>query len=177
MPVKLELTVEIAHPRERVFRTYRDHLVELVPFLPNVRSITLVSREDDGPTSRLLNLWKGGGELPAMVRKFVPDDLLQWEDHAVWHADRFTTEWRTVVPALKEAVRASGVNRFEAVSEQRTVLQISGTLEVDGARIRGVPRLLAGTVGTAVEGFLTASIRPNLLAISAGVEKFLSSGR
>lgn len=170
--MKLEVSSDIPFPREKVFSVYRDRLVDLVPYLPNVRNITVVNRTEAGNTVQLLNRWKGGGEIPAMVRKFLSEDLLEWDDHATWLADSFTAQWRTVVPAFKEAVRAEGSNVFEAVGS-RTRLTIRGDLDVDAAKIRGVPRLLAGSIGPVVEKFLVAAIKPNLEAVSKGVERFL----
>jgi hypothetical protein len=174
--MKLDVSVEIPYPREKVFHTYRDKLPELVPYLPNVRGISVTSREDLGAITKLLNRWKGGGEIPALVRKFISDDLLEWDDHAIWNQNEFTTQWRTVVPAISEAVRAEGLNRFEDLGG-RTRLVISGLLEVDAKKIKLVPRLLAGTIGPAVEKFLVGAIKPNLVAISKGLEKYLDAHR
>ncbi len=173
--MNLDVSVEIPYSREQVFSTYRDHLPELVPYLPNVRGIAQVSRADEGETVRLLNHWKGGGDIPALVRKFLSENLLEWDDHAIWHHDQFTTEWRTEVPALKDAVKAQGSNRFEDLGGTRTRLIIAGQIQVDAGKIKGVPRLLAGTVGPAVEMFLVSSIKPNLVAVSKGVEKYLDA--
>lgn len=174
--MKLEVSAEIPHPREKVFEVYRDKLTELVPFLPNVQSITVVTRREDGPTLYLLNRWHGGGDIPALVRKALSADLLQWDDHATWHSERFVTEWRTEVPAFKDAVRASGQNRFEA-SGPGTLLRIDGEFTVDPGRIPGIPRLLASTLAPAIEKFLTGSIKANLLAVSKGVERYLDGQR
>lgn len=174
--MNLDVSVEIPYPREKVFETYRDKLPELVPYLPNVRGISVTSREEQGSTIKLLNRWKGGGDIPSVVRKFLSDELLEWDDHATWHSDKFLTEWRTVVPAVKEAVRAEGTNRFEDLGG-RTRLVIQGVLEVEGSKIKIIPRLLAGTVGPAVEKFLVGAIKPNLVAVSKGVEKYLDAHR
>ncbi|MBI3185001.1 MAG: hypothetical protein HYZ28_22905 [Myxococcales bacterium] len=175
--MKLDVSVEIPYPREKVFTTYRDKLPELVPYLPNVRGITVSSRSEEGQLTKLLNRWKGGGELPGVVRKLLSDDMLEWDDYATWNQEQFTCEWRTVVPAFKDAVRSEGKNRFEDLGGSRTRLVIAGMLEVDAAKIRLVPRLLAGTVGPTVEKFLVGSIKPNLVAVSKGVEKYLDAHR
>lgn len=172
--MKIEVTSDIAFPRDQVFAAYRDHLVELVPYLANVRAITVTSRVDENSTVKFVNRWKGGGEIPAVVRKFLSDDLLEWDDLATWDADTFICRWQTIVPALKDAVDARGQNSFVEKAPGVTTLRIQGDLKVDAAKIKGVPRFLAGTVGPAVEAFLVAAIKPNLLAVAKGVEKFLS---
>jgi hypothetical protein len=53
---------------------------------------------------------------------------------------------------------------------------IRGELKVDAAKVRGVPRLLAGTIGPAVESFLVGRIQPNFLTVAKGVERWLREG-
>lgn len=171
--MRIDVSVEIPFSRAQVFATYRDHLTELVPYLHNVRAITITSRQDEGDVVKLLNRWKGGGEIPTVVRKFISEDLLQWDDHATWHASKFLCEWRTVVPAFADAVDARGQNTFVERSATSTHMTIAGELKVDAKKVKGVPGLLAGTVGPAVEAFLVAAIKPNLVSVAKGVEKFL----
>jgi hypothetical protein len=171
--MRLDTSVEIPFRRDDVYAVYRDRLVELVKYLPNVREIVCVSRVEEGTTSKMLNRWKGGADIPAVVRKILSEDLLVWDDHALWHSPEFTCEWRTVVPAFKDAVDSSGRNRFEEIGAERTRVVITGDLKVDAAKVKGVPRFLAGTVGPAVEAFLVASVKPNLVSVAKGVEEFL----
>ncbi len=173
--MRIDVNAEIAFPRERVFATYRDHLPELVPSLANVRAITITSRADEGHLVKFVNRWKGGGEIPAAVRSILPADLLEWDDLATWNAIDFTCQWQTIVPAFRDAVDARGLNTFTEVRPGVTQLKIGGDLKVDAAKVKGVPRLLTGTVGSAVEAFLVAAIRPNLVTVAKGVEKFLAA--
>lgn len=171
--MKIETTADIAFPRDIVFATYRDHLVELVPYLANVREITITSRIEEGALLKFVNRWKGGGEIPSVVRRFLAQELLQWDDLATWNATDFTCQWQTVVPSFKDAVDARGHNTFTERTPGVTTLKIAGELKVDAAKVKGVPRILASTVGPAIEAFLVAAIKPNLVAVAKGVEKFL----
>lgn len=174
--MRLDVSVEIPFPRERVFKAYRDDLPKLVSYLENVRAITVTSRADEGQLVKLVNRWKGGGEIPSVVRKFLSEDLLEWDDIATWNESDFTCQWRTVVPSFKDAVDATGNNTFVAVSDTSMRFTIRGELKVDAAKVRGVPRLLAGTVGPAIESFLVARIQPNFLTVAKGVERWLRDG-
>jgi uncharacterized protein YndB with AHSA1/START domain len=173
--MKIEVTADIAFPRDRVFAAYRDNLVDLVPYLHNVRGISVTSRVDAGALVKFVNRWKGGGEIPGVVRKFLSEDLLEWDDVATWNANDFSCQWQTIVPAFKDAVDARGHNTFTETRPGVTTLRISGDLKVDAAKIKGVPRLLAGTVSPVVETFLVSAIKPNLASVAQGVEKFLKS--
>ncbi len=171
--MRLDVSIDMPFPRADIFRVYRDKLPDLVPYLPNVRGITVVSRTDEGPIAKLVNHWKGGGEIPGAVRKFLSDDLLEWDDHATWDAVKFTTQWRTIVPAFKDAVDATGWNYYEELSPSSTRYKIVGELKVDASKVRGVPKFLAGTISPMIESFLVGSIKPNLVSVAKGVEQFL----
>ncbi|MFT3708206.1 MAG: hypothetical protein QM817_11185 [Archangium sp.] len=173
--MRIDVTADIAFPKDRVFAAYRDHLVDLVPYLTNVRAITITSRVDEGEIVKFVNRWKGGGEIPAAVRKVLSAELLEWDDLATWNAKDFTTQWQTIVPAFKDAVDARGMNTFIEPRPGVTTLKIAGELKVDATKVKGVPRILAGTVGSAVEAFLVSAIKPNLAAVAKGVEKYLAS--
>ena len=171
--MKLEAVADIPFAREQVYAVYRDRLPQLVPYLPNIREIVQKSRTEEGHLVKVLNLWKGGGEIPAAARSVVSEKLLEWDDDATWDNHAFTCEWRIVTPHFKDAVYAAGNNTFEALGPDRTRLTIRGELTIDGARVPGVPKFLAKTVAPVVEKFLIAAIKPNLLEVSKGVERFL----
>jgi hypothetical protein len=171
--MKLQLTTEIPFPRASVFDAYRDHLFDLVPYLPNIRAIDVKSRSEEGPKIKLVNHWRGGADIPAAIRSVLSDSLLEWDDYATWDAPTFTVQWKTVVLAFREALKAEGINRFDEVGPNNTRFTLDGVVEVDSARLPGVARLLGRVVGPALEAFLVATIRPNVLAISKGVERYL----
>ena len=82
-----------------------------------------------------------------------------------------------MVPAFREALNATGINRYEELGPSRTRLIITGNLVVDPSKVPGVPRLVARPIASAVETFLVATIKPNLLAVSKGVERYLADGK
>ncbi len=171
--MKLEVSAEIPFARALVFEIYRDKLPDLVKYLPNIRGITQVSRTEEGSAIKLLNHWKGGGDIPGVVRKFLSEDLLEWDDHATWYGDKFTCDWRTVVPSFKDAVDSAGHNRYDEVGPNATRLTIAGDLKVDAGKIRGVPRFLGGTIGPVIEAFLVSTIKPNLISVAKGVGEYI----
>lgn len=171
--MKLHVESHLPYPRQLVFETYRDRLVELVPYLPNIRGIEQTSRSDEGQVARLVNVWRGGGDIPSVARAFLSEKMLSWTDHATWDEGRWTCTWRMEAHSFKEAVYAAGVNEFRAV-DGGTSLVITGDLEIDGKKLP-IPRFLAGSVGPAVEKFLGATIKPNLTEVSRGVTKFLEA--
>jgi hypothetical protein len=171
----IHLDVRIPFPREVVFATYRDDMTKLLPFLPNVRSIEVKSRQEDGPRTQTILIWKGGGEIPAALRVVVSESMLAWTDYATWDSQAFRCDWRTETHAITEAVHSQGANVFVEDGPGKTVLQMRGKFEVDAKKIRGVPGFLAGKVSKAAEDFLGAKIEPNVMETAKGVAQYLEA--
>lgn len=155
-----------------VFAAYRDHIEDLLPYLPNVRGIEVQSRRDEPPVTAVVNIWQGGGDIPAAVRAVLGDSL-SWIDYATWNADTLKCEWRTETKAFSEALRCAGLNAFLDDGAGKTLLEVRGTLELDATKIRGVPRFLAGKVGRTIEEFLGGKIQANLVETAKGLGKYL----
>lgn len=174
--MQLSADAALPFPRPRVFSAYRDKLVELVEFLPNIRRIEERSREDDGPRSEIVNVWHGGGDIPAAARAVLSEDMLTWTDYASWDESEYTCAWRIETHSFTEAVSCQGKNHF-IETQSGTRLEIRGELRVDATKIRGVPRLLAKTVGKAVEDLLVKKITPNLISVSDGLRRYLETDK
>jgi hypothetical protein len=171
--MELRADAHIPFPRPVVFAAYRDKLLDMLPYLPNVRAIEIRKREDQGKVVKLLNFWKGGGDIPAAARAFVSEAMLSWLDHATWDEGDFTCAWRIEPGAFTEAITCEGKNRFIEEGEGKTRLEIRGELSVEAKKIKGVPGFLAGKVGRAVEDLLVSKIKPNLVSTADGLTKYL----
>jgi len=167
----------LAFPRDVVFRAYRDDLTKLVPYLSNVRSIDVKSRDEQGSIVKLVNVWNGGGEIPKAAQAILSEAMLSWTDRATWNADDFSCAWKMETHAFTEAVHIEGHNRFYEDGPSASRLEIRGTIAIDAKKIRGVPGFLAGKVARTVEEFLVKRIEPNLRELGAGLEKYLADRR
>ncbi|MBK8257490.1 MAG: hypothetical protein IPK82_33080 [Polyangiaceae bacterium] len=163
----------IPFARPVVFATYRDHLPDLVRYLPNIRDIRVVSRVDRENEVELVNEWKGGGDIPAVARSVLSESMLTWTDYATWFLGEYRVAWRTDVHAFRGAVKSSGQNRYVEVP-QGTRLEIRGTFTCDASKVKGVPSLLAKTVGQTIEKMLVTQIAKNAVEIARGVEQMLN---
>lgn len=170
--MKLSADCTLPFPVERVFAAYRDHLVDLVEFLPNIRRIDEKSRAVEGSLTSIVNEWHGGGDIPSAARMVLSESMLSWTDYASWHADDLTCAWRIETHSFTEAVSCEGKNRFVTTPEG-TRLEIRGEISIDAAKIRGVPRLLSKSVSKTVEDVLVKKITPNLLSVSDGLTRYL----
>lgn len=163
---------KIPFPRSLVYATYRDKLVELVPYMPNVRYITVKSRREADGKVDSVNEWHGGSEIPVAARAVLSEDMLSWTEYNTWNETEFTLEWRIETHAFTEAVKCSGTNRF-LEDGNNTIIESRGELVIDPKQIKGVPFFLTGTIAHVVEDFLGKNIEPNLLAMSTGVMQYL----
>lgn len=170
MDIRADVTLPF--PRDRVFTAYRDRLSELTEYLPNIRRIQVVSREEAGDEVRLVNEWTGGGDIPKAALAVLKESMLRWTDHATWKSSVYSVEWRTEVGAFPGVVKSSGLNRFVEVGDG-TRLEIRGSLVCDAAKLPGVPRLLSGGINPVVEKFLVGQVQVNLVEVAKGVGKLL----
>ena len=170
--MELRADAHIPFPRPIVVAAYRDKLLDMLPYLPNVRAIEIRKREDEGKVVKLLNFWRGGGDIPAAARAFLNESMLSWLDHATWDEGEWTCAWRIEPGAFTEAITCEGKNRFLEEGD-KTHLEIRGELSVDAKKIKGVPGFLSGKVSRAVEDLLVSKIKPNLVSTADGLSKYL----
>lgn len=171
--MKFTLVDEIPWPRDVVFRTHRDKLPELVPYLANVDAVEVRERMEDGDVVRLLNHWSGSSDdVPALIRPVLKPELLTWVDRAVWDQGRWRCDWNITLNALPDAITAKGYNLFQDEGDE-TVIQIQGEFTVHPDRIPGVPTLLARKAQSAIERFVVGLLEPNLRLSNRAVEQYL----
>jgi hypothetical protein len=172
--MELRADATIPFPRPMVFAAYRDNLMELLPYLPNVRGIEIKSREEKDGKVSFVNVWSGGGDIPAAARAFVSEKMLSWDDIATWNENDFTCSWVIKTHAFSDAVDCHGGNKFIEKDANTTILEIRGVLTIDGKKIPGVPGFLANKVAKTVEDMLVNKIQPNLVSTASGLAKFLA---
>lgn len=176
--MKIEADSRVTFPRELVFSTYRDRLPELVPFLPNITSIEVLTRQDapegQAGISKLLNLWRAEGEIPKVATAVIKPDMVAWNDHALWDANEWTCQWRVEPKFFTDNVSCRGKNRFVADGDS-TILELRGDLDIDLGGIKGVPKFLAAKIAPVVEKFIVGLLTPNLIKVSDGLQGFLTA--
>ena len=147
----------------------------MAPYLPNISEIIVEKHERTGDdTVDVINVWKASeGDIPKIAQAFIKPDMLQWTDHATWHDDEMYCDWEMKVGFLPDAVSCKGRTTYRAKGD-KTEVHIEGDLKVDGSKIPGVPRLLSGKIGSAVEGFVVKLVTPNLRATNRAMEKYLA---
>ncbi len=170
--MQINAEILIPFPRSLVFSTYRDQLLDLIPYLSNVKGIEPQSRTEINGRVQLVNVWHGGGEIPPPARALLSESMLSWTERATWNPTDFTTDWQIETHAFTEAVSCIGKNYF-LESTGGTKLVSTGKLAIDANQIHGVPHFLAKIIAGVVEDFLGSKIEPNLVQLGEGVRAYL----
>lgn len=171
--MRIEADSVLPFSRDVVFRAYRDDLPKVVEFLPNVRAIEVKKRDEAGPITTLFNVWHGGGEIPTAARALLDEKALSWDDHAVWDESKHECEWTINTHAFTDAVSSKGQTRLIELAPDRTRIELRGDFSIDLKKVRGIPSFLAGSVGKAVEGFLSKQITANLTSTTDALSRYL----
>lgn len=163
----------IQHPQEAVYAAYRDRLPEVAAYIPDIKEILVVKREalDDG--LQIHNIWVADREVPPFAKAIIRPDMLRWDDHACWSDSEQLVRWTLHINAFSEAVTCEGTNTFVAAGDRATRVVLEGDLQIDLAKVRGVPRLMAGRLGPKVERFIVSLITPNLEKVNESLGAFL----
>jgi len=176
---RLNVENEVGFERRKVFETFREDLVELIDYLPNIEHIEQKSYERvDEDTIEVVNIWEAAEkDVPSLARRFVEPEMLQWTDNATWREDDWVCDWEMEVNFLEDAIDCKGQTRYLEADDGTTKIHIDGDLEVDASEIPGVPRLVANKVGNAVENFVVKLIEPNLSDVNQGLQDYLETQR
>jgi len=165
------IETRLPHPIAEVFAAYRDELPALAKFIPDVKSVEVVERKDEGDVARLLNRWRAAAQIPGPLKSFISEDKLMWMDHASWDAGRRQCTWSLDFPAFKDAVTCKGETHFYDEGGA-TRMTIAGDLQVDATKV-GAPRLIAGGLGKTIETFAVAFIKPSQERVGKAVARYL----
>jgi hypothetical protein len=171
--MKIHADAVLPFDRPRVFAAYRDRLLDLVPHLPNIRSITIESRSDRGDEIDFVNLWVGGGDIPKAVRGVLSESMLRWTDYATWNASDYSVTWRTDIHAFPGAAASSGKNHYIEVPGG-TRVELRGELTIDGSKVPAIPRFLQKTVAEMAEKMIVGQVEANLASVARGVGQLLT---
>ena len=164
----------IAHPVEEVFRTYRDRLSEVVPYLDDIAAIHVHKREVNGTIVKLHNEWVSNREIPKVAQAVLKPEHLRWDDHATWDEAARKCDFEIRTRAFGDGVRVTGHDDFVSVPGGTKVVLV-GDFHIDLKSIPGVPSFLAKTLLPQVEKFIVGLIQPNLERTNAAIGRFLDA--
>lgn len=173
--MQINATSIIPHPIDRVYRAYRDELVAVAAYMPNVKEVIVRKRDDVADGVKLHNEWVGKGEIPKVAQSVIKPEMVRWDDYAHWHDGETFCDWKIQTRVFTENVRCFGTTRLTSEGPDRTKVALHGTLDLSLKDIPGVPRILAGTIAPQIEKFIVALITPNLEQTNTALARYLDA--
>lgn len=172
--MEFEITDVIAYPLAVVFPTFRDKVVEMSAFYPNIETVRIERREAKGDEIHQVATWLAKAQLPGPFEKLVPPTSRRWRDDAVWHNAEHYVSWRIEPAMFAEATTLSGETRFSGSSEV-TRVTMKGRLDIDPRKIKGVPAIVAKRLVPMIEKFVSATIKKNFTTGNRHTENYLAA--
>lgn len=154
------------HPVDRVYPLVRDHLQELLPHLPGIARIDVLSRAPAGKgKTRVRSRWTI--KPPAMVGRLLPPAALVWEEDALWIDSRRSVESKVRGYGYESRTKVT----YEAASDYtRVVFAAEVTFRPDDVEIpkENLDRILSGG-----KDALREAIEPNMTAFLDAIRERL----
>jgi len=170
-----EFKEPVSYPVDAVYHALRDRLPELPAFLPEIDGIELVERDEHGDGGlSVINIWQGNQRsAPKGVRPFISKKMLAWRDVATWYEDPLRVEWRFETMHFESLYTCSGINYFEAATDNTTIIRLTGSLHIYPDRVPGVPKILARRLAPTIEKWLMNMVTPNLARLPRAIQELL----
>jgi hypothetical protein len=177
--MKLESSDIISQPVDVVYDLVKNEIEKLVPFLPNIKSIEQVERDEVNKNEvKLLNYWHPKVEVPGLVKKFIKnEDIFSWKDYAHWNDKKKIVEYRLEGFMGKDMYTCKGKNYFIETEDGHTELKVTCDLEIFADKIPGIPRLIAGKAKPMIEDLIKKALTPNLTQLSKGLEGYFKKNK
>ncbi len=152
--MNFQLSEKTRFDRGLMFRTHRDDLEALVPYMTMVERVRAEGREVRADGSQVLtHRWLCTKEaVPAIIRPLIPPNMLVWVGKAVWNPHKHECAWDIEIPGMAEAVTIHGVHKYlEDGSGCR--VELSGDFAVHPEKIPNLPPMITAPMVAAFEKF------------------------
>ncbi|MBT3218913.1 MAG: hypothetical protein HN348_07455 [Proteobacteria bacterium] len=168
--MRIESEDYLERPAEEIYPLVRDELPKLLPHLPDVETIELVSYDRESETRvRIVNRWKAKAKIPRAAAKFIPKEILNWTDYALWKDDENCVEYRLEGYGYE----VTGVNYFTA-ENGGTRIKVTADVTLHPEKFK-VPRFLFNKVFPLIEGVVKKAVQPNLTALARGLRAYYAN--
>jgi hypothetical protein len=166
----------IQAPLESVFSLVRDRLPEVVPYLPNIKKIDVIKKQEDATKEHTMitNHWFANIEIPSVAKGFIKEDLFSWKDEAVWHNKDFFVEYTLISFWASDIYTAKGKNYFKALDKGFTELRVTCEVTIHPDKVPGIPSFLVKKVLPTLGPMIENVLRPNLSGLGKGLNQFFS---
>ena len=136
--MKERTTIVVMQPREKLWEALCDRTCDIVPFLDNIESAQLQSKEVTAAGHvRCVHVWRARVDMPTILAPHLNADLLEWTGCTEWRIEEFESRWVVKPHFMKQSVLCEALMKFTpAVAGRGTrigiELEINGLGEIGG---------------------------------------------
>lgn len=169
----LNMVFEFISPAEEVFKTYRDKTSEFSKKIPNVTEVKIKEKKKiDKNKVRLYTVWKGFGNIPAVVRSIVKPEMISWEEIDIWDEEKLTCTWECKSFYYKDFFACKGIWTFKDKNNKSQAI-LKGILKIYIPSFPGIPDKVAQKAGEIIEGIIYKYLVPNMNATIKAIKDVL----
>ena len=156
----------ILHPASRVYPLVRDRIYELLPKLPSVASIEILSRASEGKgKTRVRSRWTL--RPPALLRPLLPASAFVWEEDALWIDKKNCVESR-----VRGYGYESRAKTFYEPASDWTRVRIEAEVDFRPESV-SIPKANLDKILAGAEEALREAIEPNMTALIEAIGEHL----
>jgi len=164
----------IKHGTEKVWKTMRDDLTELVGMIDEIESVTGKERNETKQIYRVVNIWQASVKLPQTIMSVIGSDLFSWTDRAEWNNDTHICTWTIELHQFRESVKCNGTTTFEpAMGGNGTRVTFSGNIDWDNRKTGGMTGMLGEAFLVIGGDFIQNAVQKNFRKLAEATAKYL----
>jgi hypothetical protein len=168
----------VKHPLDPVWKTIRDRLPELVPFVDDLESITVIQRDAlEKGKIRLLNQWRTRQSVPALLQANLGADAIGWLDRNEWDDSTRCCSWEIEPNVLGEHISCRGTTSYEpAIAGRGTRVTFQGVFDLSPGALRGLAGPFERPLTAFVESIVTTLVPKNFRKILDAASELIRTG-
>jgi hypothetical protein len=166
--MRIEREEFILHPADRVYPLVRDRIYELLPKLPSVQSIEILSRAPEGKgKTRVRSRWTL--RPPSLLRPLLPASAFVWEEEALWIDKKYCVESRVRGYGYESQARTfyEPASDYTRVRIEAEVIFRPGSVDIPKENL---DRIVAGAAEA-----LRGAVEPNMTALLEAIGEYLAN--
>lgn len=172
--MKLEHTDIIKAPLEKVYQLVKNDLPKIVEYLPNIKEIRVIERQEKEGRDYVVNQWFAEANIPSLAKKFISEELFSWKDAAYWDDQKHRVDYEIEPFFAKGIYEAKGTNLFKD-DAGKTQLTLKCEVHIFPDRIPGVPKFIARQIHPILEQTIQKMLEPNLTSLGRGLKEYFRS--
>jgi hypothetical protein len=167
----------VKQPLEPVWKTVRDRLPELVQFVDDLESVTVIQRDVPGQGRvRLLNQWRTRQNVPALLQPKLGAAAIGWLDRNEWDEATRRCNWQIEPNVLGDHISCRGMTSYEpAIAGRGTRVTFEGVFDLSPSALRSVAGPFERPLTAFVESIVTTMVPKNFRRILEAATELIRS--